>query len=81
MRREGSMKKCRGSNYFICGPYSRPPISKKAPGDRQFTNEEIGKTASLIMEKEAEGKVSSLPGTHLKKIVTLFRKRATIFLR
>ncbi len=53
-----------------------PFISKKAPGDRQFTQEEVRRTASLIEELINEGKVSTLPPTSLRKIMGLFKKRA-----
>lgn len=49
------------------------PISKKAPGDRQLTFEEIGGIASLIREKEAEGKVSDLPPATMKEILSILR--------
>ncbi|HSL91002.1 MAG TPA: hypothetical protein VK863_00005, partial [Candidatus Limnocylindrales bacterium] len=52
------------------------PISKKAPGDRQLTFEEIGRIASLILEKEAEGKVSDLPPARLKEVIALLRERS-----
>ncbi len=51
------------------------PISKKAPGDRPLTFEEIGRIAALILEKEAEGKVSDLPAGPLKEILSLLRER------
>lgn len=61
-------------------PFSRadlmcPPITKKAPGDRQFSEEEIRQTAALIMEKKSRKKVSNLPGTSLKGILALLKKR------
>ncbi len=49
------------------------PISKKAPGDRQIGSEEIGRIASLIREKEAEGKVFDLPPASMKEILFLLR--------
>ncbi|MBI5342862.1 MAG: hypothetical protein HZB63_06055, partial [Deltaproteobacteria bacterium] len=49
------------------------PISKKAPGDRQLTFEEIGGIASLIREKEAEGKVFDLPPATMKEILSILR--------
>lgn len=54
---------------------NRPPITKKAPGDRPFTDQEIRQTASLIMGKKAEKKVSNLPGSSLKGILALLKKR------
>ena len=51
------------------------PISKKAPGDRQITFEEIGRIASLIMEKEAEGRVADLPPAAIKDLLSLLRGR------
>ena len=41
------------------------PISKKAPGDRALSFEEIGRIAALIGERSAEGKVSALPAQAL----------------
>jgi NAD(P)-dependent dehydrogenase (short-subunit alcohol dehydrogenase family) len=52
------------------------PISKKAPGDRQLTFEEVGKIAALILEKEAEGKVSDLPPSRMKEVLALLRERS-----
>jgi NAD(P)-dependent dehydrogenase (short-subunit alcohol dehydrogenase family) len=52
------------------------PISKKAPGDRQLTFEEIGRIAALIVEKEAEGKVSDLPPSRMKEVLALLRERS-----
>ena len=52
------------------------PISKKAPGDRQLTFEEIGRIAALIQEKEAEGKVSDLSPAHMKDVLALLRERS-----
>ena len=52
------------------------PISKKAPGDRQLTFEEIGRIAALIQEKEAEGKVSDLPPARMKEVLALLRERS-----
>ncbi|MBM2827541.1 MAG: hypothetical protein HW408_73 [Actinobacteria bacterium] len=52
------------------------PISKKAPGDRRIDFEEIGRIASLIMEKEAEGRVADLPAAAMKEILSLLRGRA-----
>ncbi len=51
------------------------PISKKAPGDRQISFEEIGRIAALITGQASEGKVSDLPASALKEVVSLFRKR------
>ncbi len=51
------------------------PVSKKAPGDRPLTFEEIGRIAALIMEKEAEGKVSTLPDAKRKELLSLIRER------
>jgi NAD(P)-dependent dehydrogenase (short-subunit alcohol dehydrogenase family) len=52
------------------------PISKKAPGDRPLAFEEIGRIAALIMEKEAEGKLSDLPAAAMKEVLSLLRGRA-----
>jgi len=51
------------------------PLSKKAPGDRQLSFEEIGKIASLIEGKASEGKVTDFSPSTLKEILSLLRKR------
>lgn len=51
------------------------PVSKKAPGDRQITFDEIRKIAALLMERTAEGRVSDLPSASLKEILSVLRKR------
>ncbi|HEU5359524.1 MAG TPA: SDR family oxidoreductase, partial [Candidatus Deferrimicrobiaceae bacterium] len=51
------------------------PISKKAPGDRPISFTEIGRIASLIMDRASEGKVTDLPSSTLKEILSIFRKR------
>ncbi len=51
------------------------PISKKAPGDRPLSFEEIGRFSSLIMQRASEEKVTDLPPSALKEIVTILRKR------
>jgi NAD(P)-dependent dehydrogenase (short-subunit alcohol dehydrogenase family) len=51
------------------------PISKKAPGDRQLSFEEIGRFSSLIMGAASEGKVADLPPSALKEIASVLRKR------
>ncbi|HEY5766003.1 MAG TPA: hypothetical protein VIS30_08210, partial [Candidatus Deferrimicrobiaceae bacterium] len=56
------------------GP-SPAPISKKAPGDRQISFEEIRRIAGIIRERDAEGKVSDLPPTVLKELLAILRKR------
>jgi NAD(P)-dependent dehydrogenase (short-subunit alcohol dehydrogenase family) len=52
------------------------PISKKAPGDRPLTFEEVGRIAALIQERESEGKVADLPSSTLKEILALLRERS-----
>lgn len=51
------------------------PISKKAPGDRQISFEEIRRIAGIIRDLDAAGKVSDLPDTVLKELLTILRKR------
>ncbi|MBI5420158.1 MAG: SDR family NAD(P)-dependent oxidoreductase [Deltaproteobacteria bacterium] len=51
------------------------PITKKAPGDRQLSFEEIGRIAALITEKSAEGKVSSLPAAALEEALAVLLER------
>jgi NAD(P)-dependent dehydrogenase (short-subunit alcohol dehydrogenase family) len=51
------------------------PLTKKAPGDRPISFEEIGRFASLIMDRASEGKVTELPPSSLREIVSLLRKR------
>ncbi len=51
------------------------PITKKAPGDRQITFEEVRRFAGIIQAKEAEGKVEDLPASTLAELVTILRKR------
>ncbi|HBX42323.1 MAG TPA: hypothetical protein DEH27_00215 [Deltaproteobacteria bacterium] len=51
------------------------PITKKAPGDRPISFEEVGRFASLIMERASEGKVTDLPPSAMKQIVSILRKR------
>jgi enoyl-CoA hydratase len=51
------------------------PISKKAPGDRPISSEEVGRIASLITEKEAEGKVSPLPPETIHELAALLKGR------
>ncbi len=55
---------------------NRPaPVSKKAPGDRPLSFEEIGSIASLIMDLAAEGKVTDLPAAARKEILSILRDR------
>jgi enoyl-CoA hydratase len=54
---------------------ARGPITKKAPGDRQISSEEIGAIASLIKAKAAEGLVTPLPSGLLDAVVSLLRER------
>jgi len=51
------------------------PISKKAPGDRQISFEEIRRIAGTIRDRNAEGKVSDLPAAVLKELLAILRKR------
>ncbi len=51
------------------------PITKKAPGDRPLSFEEVGRFASLIMKRASEGKVTDLPPSAMKEIVAILRKR------
>ncbi|MEK6778835.1 MAG: SDR family NAD(P)-dependent oxidoreductase, partial [Candidatus Deferrimicrobiota bacterium] len=59
----------------IPGSAPEKPISKKAPGDRALTFEEIGRIAALITEKDAEGKVSDLPAAAMKELLSILRDR------
>lgn len=54
---------------------SRPPITKKAPGDRPLGHEEIARFAEIIREKGAEGAVSELPAALLRSAVRWIRSR------
>ena len=51
------------------------PITKKAPGDRQLSFEEIGTIAALIMRQASGGKVADLPSPARKEILGILRKR------
>lgn len=53
----------------------RPPITKKAPGDRPLTFVEIGEIASKLKEKMNSGQVSPLPKRILAEVISLLKER------
>ena len=57
------------------GEGTRPPITKKAPGDRPITFVEIGEVASILKEKMKSGHVTSLPKKTLNEIVSILTDR------
>ncbi|HEX9205125.1 MAG TPA: enoyl-CoA hydratase-related protein, partial [Candidatus Deferrimicrobiaceae bacterium] len=52
-----------------------PPITKKAPGDRPISFQEIREIASTLKEKIRSGGVSPLPRKILNEVVTLLGER------
>ncbi|MGA8752576.1 SDR family NAD(P)-dependent oxidoreductase [Candidatus Deferrimicrobium sp.] len=53
----------------------RPPISKKAPGDRPISFVEIGEIASILKEKMSSGGVTPLPKKILGDVIALLKDR------
>ncbi|MBP2675743.1 MAG: Enoyl-CoA hydratase/isomerase, partial [Deltaproteobacteria bacterium] len=53
----------------------RPPITKKAPGDRPISSVEIGEIASMLKEKINSGFVAPLPKKILGDAVALLKSR------
>ncbi len=56
----------------------RAAISKKAPGDRQLSAEEIAGIGAFIAERAAAGDVSDLPAARLKEILGPLKERPPI---
>jgi enoyl-CoA hydratase len=52
-----------------------PPVSKKAPGDRPITFQEIGEIAATLKEKIRSGAVVPLPRKVLGEVVSLLGER------
>ncbi|MBP2685401.1 MAG: Enoyl-CoA hydratase/isomerase, partial [Deltaproteobacteria bacterium] len=57
------------------GEERRPPITKKAPGDRPISFVEIREIASILKEKIPSGGVTPLPKKFLGDLVSLLRDR------
>ncbi|GAB4368064.1 MAG: hypothetical protein Kow00128_13090 [Deltaproteobacteria bacterium] len=55
----------------------RAPVTKKAPGDRQISFEEVRRFADRIRARQAEGKVEDLPPKILADLLAILRKRPT----
>ncbi len=53
----------------------RPPITKKAPGDRPISFVEIGEIASILKEKMKSGDVTPLPKKILNEVISLLKDR------
>jgi len=53
----------------------RPPITKKAPGDRPISFVEIGEIASILMAKMKTGGVTPLPKKFLNELIALLKDR------
>ena len=53
----------------------RPPITKKAPGDRPISFVEIGEIASILKEKMNTGGVTPLPKKILGDVIALLKER------
>ena len=57
------------------GGKDRPPITKKAPGDRPITFVEIKEIASILKEKMNSGHVTPLPKKILNEVISLLKDR------
>jgi enoyl-CoA hydratase len=57
------------------GGKKRPPITKKAPGDRPISFVEIGEIAAILKEKMKSGGVTPLPKKILNEVVSLLKDR------
>ncbi len=57
------------------GGKNRPPITKKAPGDRPITFVEIGEIAAILKEKMKSGHVTPLPKRVLNEVISLLKDR------
>ncbi|MGE5283861.1 MAG: SDR family NAD(P)-dependent oxidoreductase [Actinomycetota bacterium] len=57
------------------GEGRRPPITKKAPGDRPITFVEIGEIASILKDKMNSGGVTPLPKKILNEVILLLKDR------
>jgi hypothetical protein len=57
------------------GGKKRPPITKKAPGDRPITFVEIGEIASILKERMKSGHVTPLPKKILNEVISLLKDR------
>ena len=53
----------------------RPPITKKAPGDRPISFVEIGEIASILKEKVSSGGVTPLPKKLLGDLIASLKER------
>ena len=57
------------------GDGRRPPITKKAPGDRPISFVEIGEIASILKEKMNSDGVTPLPKKILTEVISLLKDR------
>jgi len=57
------------------GEEKRPPITKKAPGDRPISFVEIGEIASILKDKMNSGGVTPLPKKILNEVIALLKDR------
>ncbi|MCR4309386.1 MAG: SDR family NAD(P)-dependent oxidoreductase [Deltaproteobacteria bacterium] len=57
------------------GEKKRPPITKKAPGDRPISFVEIGEIASILKERMNSGGVTPLPKKILNEVIFLLKDR------
>ncbi len=57
------------------GDDRRPPITKKAPGDRPISFVEIGEIASLLKDKMQSGDITPLPKKTVNELITLLKSR------
>ncbi|MFA5808154.1 MAG: SDR family NAD(P)-dependent oxidoreductase, partial [bacterium] len=57
------------------GEGRRPPITKKAPGDRPISFVEIGEIASILKERMNSGGVTPLPKKILNEVISLLKDR------
>ncbi|HEU4949943.1 MAG TPA: enoyl-CoA hydratase/isomerase family protein, partial [Candidatus Deferrimicrobiaceae bacterium] len=55
----------------------RPPITKKAPGDRPISFVEIGEIAAILKKKMNSGGVTPLPKKILNEVIALLKDRPT----
>lgn len=53
----------------------RPPITKKAPGDRPISSVEIGEIAAMLKEKLKSGSVTALPKSILSGVISILLER------
>jgi enoyl-CoA hydratase len=53
----------------------RPPVTKKAPGDRPISFIEIGEIASMLKEKMKIGSVTPIPKRIISEVISLLKSR------